>query len=138
MNGDARMLASKPAEHSGQQSGIESLIATDPDLAHGRVGQKLDVLDGLAKSVEDGNAAVEQSATVFGRRHALAAAIEQADPDETLQFRDGPRDRRLCRVKERGGLVHAPRLGDGHEDMQVMQSDPQSNAIARLHRSALL
>jgi hypothetical protein len=88
--------------------------------------------------VEYCNSAVEQGTTVFRRRYALAVAIEQPHPDQILQFCDGPRNRRLRRVQERGRLVHAARLRNGHEHVQVMQPDPAFNAMARLHRGVPL
>jgi hypothetical protein len=40
----------------------------------------------------------------------------------------------LPRVQKRGRFAHAAGLHHGHEDVQILQLHPASDAIAQLHR----
>ena len=87
----------------------------------------------LAQVIEYGRAAVEQRATVLGRLDALAVAVEQAHADRMLQFRDRSRNVGLSGVEALRRLPHAAGLHHRHEDVQVLQLHPASDAIAQLH-----
>ena len=109
------------------------MAASDPHFPSSRVGEKLDVLHALAQLIEDGGPAIEQRATVLGRLDPLAVAVEQAHAERMLQFRDRSAKwwAGWCSGVRR--LPHAAGLHDGHQDVQVLQLHPASDAIAQLH-----
>ena len=87
----------------------------------------------LAQVIEHGRSAIEQGATVLGRLDALRVAVEQTHANGPFQFRDRSGNGGLGRIEERGRLAHAAGLHDGHQDMEVVQLHPASDAIAQLH-----
>src|SRR5262249_7349115 len=133
MRYDARMAPGKPFDDAGNETRSERGSASNPHLSSRRVGEKLDVLHALAQVIEYGRSAIEQRATVLRRLDPLAVAVEQAHAEGMLQFRDRSRNRRLGAVEAFRRLPHAASLHHGHEDVEVLQLQPASDAIAQLH-----
>ena len=133
MKHDARIAPGKPIDDGGNEARGEMKSASDPHFSGLGVGEKLDVFDALTQSIEDGRSAVEQRATIPGRLNPFAVAIEQANAERMLQFRDRSRNSGLNGVQPFGRLQHAAGLHDRHEDIQVVQFHPASDAISHLH-----
>jgi hypothetical protein len=134
---DARIAPRKPIDDGGNEARGEMESAPDPHFSGLWVREKLDVLDALAQGIENSRSAVEQRATIPGRFNALAVAIEQANAERLLQFRDRSRNCGLRGIEPFGRLQHAARLYDRHEDIQVVQFHPASDAIGHLHASPI-
>src|SRR5262245_12997971 len=113
------------------------MAASNPHFPSGRIGGKLDLLHALAQVVEYSHSTIQQCTTVLRRLDALAVAIEQAHAEGMLQFPDRSRNSRLSNIKALGRLPHAAGLHDGHEDVQVLQLQPASDAIVQLHTSPM-
>ena len=79
------------------------------------------------------DAALEQRATVLGRLDALGVAVEQPHAERLLQICDRSRNGGLGGVQELRRLSHAAGLHHRHQDVQVLQLHPASDAIAQLH-----
>jgi tripartite-type tricarboxylate transporter receptor subunit TctC len=133
MKHDSRITPGEPIDDGSNEgfAGIDG--ASDPYFASARVGEKLDLFHALAQVIEYGCAAIEERATVFGRRDPMAVPIEQAYAERMLQFRDRPRNVGLGGVELLRRLAHGAGLHDGHEDVQILQLQPAPDAIAQLH-----
>ena len=53
--------------------------------------------------------------------HAVAATLEQRDPELVFEAADPPRQRRLTDVESPGGSTDVSLLGDGDEGLQLEQ-----------------
>src|SRR5262249_32215619 len=100
-----------------------------------RISEKLDVLDALAQLVERGKPALEQGLAIGRRLDPLAAAIEQADAERTLQVSDRLRYDRVRDRQAFGGSRHAAGLNDGEQDIDVPQFEAATDAVLPLHVS---
>src|SRR5712672_1619142 len=92
----------------------------------------------MAQFIEYGHAAIEQGPTVIGCFDPLAVALKQPYAKRMFQFRDRPRNGGLSDAEALRRLPHAAGLHHGHEDVQVLQLHPSSDAIAQLHGSAYM
>src|SRR5882762_6214391 len=133
MKHDSRITLGEPLDDGRNEGRGENGAACDPHFPRRRVGEKLDVFDALAQVIEYGHPAIEQRATVRGRLDALAVAVEQAHAERILQLRDRSRNVGLGCIEALRRLPHGAGLHHGHEDVQVLQLHPASDAIAQLH-----
>ena len=117
----------------GSKTGTEGFVRTDSNVTNCRIGQKLDILHRLPQVIEYSRAALKQGAAILGRFNALAAAVEQAYANGVLQLRDRPRNGGLGSIQDRGRLAHAAGLHHAHQNVQIVQLHPPSNAIAQFH-----
>jgi hypothetical protein len=78
------MLPAEPVEHGREHAHNNGIGGDDPDLAHRRIGQELDVLYRLAQVVEHSGSAFQQGATVLRRFGTVTAAIEQPHADRVF------------------------------------------------------
>ena len=92
-----------------------------------------DVLDSLLDLVEGSYAPFEQRVAVLRRFDALRVAVEETHADRLFQLGDRSGNGGLGCVEERGRLAHAASLHNGRQNVEVMQLDPTSNPIVRLH-----
>src|SRR5262245_26201546 len=130
MEHDSRITSREPFYDRRNEVFGDKAGASNPHFPSSRVGEELDLLDSLAEIVKHGRPAIEQRATVFGWRDPLAVAIEQAHAERMLQFRDRSRNVGLGGVKALRRLSHGASLHYGHENVQVLQLQPASDAIA--------
>ena len=80
MKGDARIALRELDRSPRKQSLRRNDGASNPHVASRRVGEKLDVIHGLAQFIEHRCPAVEQGAAVFGRLDALAVRSSRRTP----------------------------------------------------------
>ena len=123
----------QPVEHRREHTHHDGVVRADPDFADRRIGQELDARHRLAQVIEHGHSAIEQGATVLGRLDALAAAIEQPHADRVFKVRDRSRNGGLRGIEDLRRLAHAAGLHDRHQDVEVVQLYPASDAVAQLH-----
>ena len=133
MKHDARITPEEPIDHRRNKARGQKRVASDPHFSRLRVGEKLDVLHAQLQLVEGYDAVLEQGATILRRLDALRAAVEEPHTDRLFQVRDRSGNGGLCRVQDRGRLAHAAGLHDAHQDVEVVQLHPASDAIAQLH-----
>ena len=69
----------------------------------------------------------------FGRLDPLAMAVQQAHTERMLQIRDRSRNAGLCGAETLRRFPHTASLQDSHQDVEVLQLHPASDAIAQLH-----
>jgi len=76
MNHDARKAPGEWIDDCGHKVRRQKWIASDSHFSGGRIGEILDALHTLAQVIEDGHAAIEQRAAVFGWLDPLTVAVE--------------------------------------------------------------
>jgi hypothetical protein len=130
IDGNSSMSRVQPIEHGREQPHNDGIVRADSDFTDRRIGQELDVLDRLAQVVEHGHSTIEQGATILGRLGTLTASIEQPHADGLFQLRDRSRNGGLRGVQDFRRPAHAAGLNDGHQDVEVVQLHPASDAIA--------
>jgi hypothetical protein len=129
----ARVATEDAVDHGRAEGGRHRDRGADAHFAGRRVGEKFDVLHGLAQFVEHHQAAIEQRAPVDRRLDALRRAIEHAHTERVLEIGDrlrhhGVRDRKRAR-----GLRHVSALHHREQDVQVAQLEPAPDTAAPVH-----
>jgi hypothetical protein len=133
MKYDVGIALHVPVDDCGNKAGTKRRDASDPHFAGTRVGKKLDLLYALAQVVKHGNAAIEQCAPKLGWLDSLPMTVEQLHAESVLQFGNRSGNSRLRDVEPLRRLPHAAGLHHGHENVQVLQFHPASDAVAQLH-----
>src|SRR5262245_11276611 len=135
MKHNARITPGKSVDDGRNKASCLEWIAPNTHFPGRRVGEKLDVFHRLAQLIEHRGTAIEQGATVPGWLDALRVAVEQTHAKRVFQIRNRFRNVGLRGVQVTCRLSHAAGLHDSPEDVQVLQLDPASDAIAHLHGS---
>ena len=135
MKHDTRVATGEPIDDRGDETRCQKGSAADPHLPGRGIGEKLDALHALTQVIENRHAAIDQRVSLSGQLDALAVAIKQSHTERILKGRDRSRNRGLGTVEARRCLAHAARLHDGHQDVQVLELQAASDAIAQLHGS---
>src|SRR5262249_21097344 len=137
MKRDMRILPGDPMDDGRNKARTLNVAASDSYFSSGGIGEKLDVLYGLAEFIEHSRAAIEQDPTILGQLDALGVAVEQSNANCSFQFGDGPGNGGLSRIEKSSRLAHVAGLHHGHQDMKVVQLQPKSDAVAHLHLSTI-
>src|SRR5215470_13355742 len=85
---NARIALGDPVDNSRDETCSEKWAASYSHFPCRRVGKELNLLDRLAKFIEDGRSAFQQGPPVRGRRDAQGIAVQQAHANGLFQFRD--------------------------------------------------
>jgi hypothetical protein len=133
VNGNPRMLSAQPTEDGRQEAGNEGFVASNPDLANRRIGEKLDVPHSLTQVVEDSHPTIQQCATVDGGLDALRAPIEKSNPERAFQICNGPGHGGLGHVEFVGRFSHAAGLNNGHQNIELAEFQPASDPRVPRH-----
>src|SRR5262245_56075081 len=129
----ARISARHLVNDNCYKARCESWIARYSHFSDSRIGQESDVFYGLAQIVENRCPSAKQCPSILCRSDALTIAFQQLDPKSALQFRNGSGNCRLPGVKDCGGLTHAARFHDRHQDVNILQFHSTTDAVLQLH-----
>lgn len=121
------MRAGKLVHNIRQQGGGQGLVAADPDLACGGIGQEVELLNSLAELVEYVGAPAKKRLAIKGGRDALWTAIQQAQADGMFEIGECLGDGRLGDRQALGGLCHAAFLGSGEQHVKIAQAQPAAD-----------
>jgi hypothetical protein len=121
------------SNYGSYEPGRHHLRAPDSQLAAVWIGKKLDLFDALSQLIEDSQAALQESATIDCRLHALRRAIEEPHAQRVLEIGDGLGDDGTRDGKPLGRLRHVPLLGHSEEHVQISRFEPTADAIRPLH-----
>src|SRR5258708_13447878 len=84
----ARILTGKSFHDRREERSRDPLMAPEPDFAHRRVGQELDVPYGLLELIEHHVAALQQRPAIHRGLDTLRPAIEQPHTKRVLEVAD--------------------------------------------------
>ena len=99
------------------------------------VRKKLDLADACAQIIEDGDAPLEQCATVERRVDAFRSAIKETNAQRIFKVGDRLRYDRLCNRKTLGRLHHAAALGDSGQHAELSQLEAAADLLDTIHHS---
>ncbi len=132
MKGHPRILSRQPMNDRRIDCGYGVLAPSHAYLAYCRIGERRDVLHALPQFVEHGDASLDERAAIGCRLYALPAPVEQAHAEGVLQIGDRLGNGGLRHVEGTRRLAHAAGLNDGHENIDVAQSEAAADAVVPL------
>jgi len=110
-----------------QERGHRCCRTADPYLAHGRIGQKLDLFDALPQLIECGSRALEQRLSVQGGFDTAWAPVKEPHVQRVFKIGNHFRHVWLRYAKLQSGLSHAPVLNDRKKHVQIPQAETPTN-----------
>src|SRR5690606_23884194 len=101
--------------------GAEGGAGAEDELAVAEPGQVAQVALGGLFQGEDALGELQQAPASLGRLDPARVAVEQRQAEAGLQLAYLPGHRRLADMQRLGAAADAAGLGDGEEDLEVMQ-----------------
>ena len=123
------MAAAEFLNKGGQEPARKRVGTADPHVALGRISKGLDIADALFDFVGCCNPTLEQCATINRRFDPTRAAVEKTHVECVLQAGNDFLDGRLSNAEFFGGLGHAATLHDREKNLQVLKTQPPTDAI---------
>src|SRR5262249_5186023 len=133
LKGEAGISLRQTADHAGDKSLGDGDRGPDCQIASRWVSKEPNILDTLLELVEHDGSAPQKRTAKRCWLDTLGTAIEKPNAERVLEVGNRPRNGRLGSRKKLRSLAHAASFNDGHQNTEIVQTDPAFDTPAFVH-----